>query len=138
MSGINEKQSMAIDMLIEGTHNKTDIAKACGKSRQWLYDSVINDEICKAEADRRLHEISTDGINRIKSNLGNYINNIVALANNADSDKIKLDSNVYLINRVMGGITNKIDDISNKDDKDTVNSDQLENEFEKFKLKKVE
>jgi hypothetical protein len=135
---INEKQSMAIDLLIEGIHNKIDIAKSCGKSRTWLYDSVINNDECKAEMNNRLQEIKNDGLCRIKSNLGSYINNIIMIANSAESDKIKLDANEYLINRVMGGITTKVEDVSNKKDNDNIDTNKLQNEFDKFKLKKVE
>lgn len=135
---INEKQSIAIDMLIEGTYNKSDIAKSCGKSRQWLYESVINDEECKAKLDERLHEVQIDGMNRIKSNLGSYISNIMQLANNSSSDKIKLDANEYLINRVMGGITTKVADVTtDEEDQDKVDKVELANEFEKFKLKQI-
>jgi len=130
---LSEQQIMAIDMLIEGKVSKTDIAKKVKRSRQWLYDSVINDDESKATMDKRLQEIKNEGMNRIKSNLGDIINNIIALANNADSDNIKLQANQYLLNRVVGGITTKLEDVTGKEEKDALTNEEIEGEFSKFK-----
>jgi hypothetical protein len=133
---LNEQQLRAIDLLIEGKLNKVDIAKKVKRSRQWLYESVINNDESKAEVDKRLQEIQNDGMSRIKSNLGRCIDNIIALANNAESDKIKLDANQYLVNRIYGGITTKNDDKEDKEDKDKLTNEDIENEFSKFKKMK--
>lgn len=106
---LNEKQLMAIGLLIDGKLNKVEIAKSCGKSRQWLYDQVINNVDSKAETDKQLQVIQTNGINIIKSNLQKSIDNIIALANNSDSEKIRADCNFYLIDRVLGKVTTKIE-----------------------------
>lgn len=124
---------MAVDLLIEGKSSKTDIAKKVKRSRQWLYDSVINDGESKATMDARLQEIKNEGMNRIKANLGDIINNIIALANNADSDNIKLQANQYLLNRVVGGITTKLEDVTGKEEKDALTNEEIEGEFSKFK-----
>jgi len=131
---LEDKKLMAINMLIEGKLPKTDIAKACGRSRQWLYDSVINDDESKAKMDRRLQEIQNDGMVRIKSNLSTVIDNIIGIANMEENCKLKFDANVYLANRVYGGITPAKSDIINEDEeKEITSKEELQDELSKYK-----
>lgn len=130
---IDRDKMLAIELLIDNKLNKTEIAKQCNRSRQWLYDNVLNDEICRAEVDKRLQQIQTHGINVIKSNLQKSIDNIIDLANNSDSEKIKADCNFYLIDRVLGKTTTKLD-ISTEDMKQAVNPKELDDDLNQFKL----
>lgn len=120
---MNKEKLRAIDLLIEGTTTKTEIAKQCGRSRQWLYEILEREEV-KAEIDRRLRQIKLYGENNLKATMQERINNIVKLANTADSEKVRLDSNIYLIDRVLGKTTTKVEDIT-EITKDTVDKDVL-------------
>jgi len=134
---IDDKKQMAMGLLLEGKYIKTEIALKCDRSRQWLYDQVINNEICKGEMDKELTTIQICGVATFKSNLEKCIQNIIALANNSESDKINLDANDYLVNRVLGNTTTKLD-IANVTEQKEVTASQLENEFSKFKeLKEI-
>jgi len=131
---MDEKKTLAITLLLEGKLTKVEIAKKCKMSRQWLYDAVLSNPECKAEVDRRLQEIQTDGINLIKCSVTRNIENIMQLANNSDSEKIRLDANTYLLDRVFGKTTTKLD-IENVTDKEEVTQQQLNDEFDKYKDK---
>lgn len=135
---INEQQSLAIDMLIEGKVSKIDIAKTCDRSRQWLYDSVINDEECKAELDARLQEIKDAGEKRIKSKVDMYIKELDKIALTSKNENTKKDVLMYLLNRIYGNPTSKLETNDNTKDNESISTNDLQNEFNKFKLKKVE
>jgi len=105
---LDEKKMMAIELLVKGELTKTEIAKRCGKSRQWLYNA-FDDKEFMAELDRRLHQIQTYGENRIKATLQDRINNIIYLAENAESEKVRLDASQYLLDRVLGKTTSKME-----------------------------
>ncbi len=131
---MDEKKTLAITLLLEGKLTKVEIAKKCKMSRQWLYDAVLSNPECKAEVDRRLQEIQTDGINLIKCSVTRNIENIMQLANNSDSEKIRLDANTYLLDRVFGKTTTKLD-IENVSKQEEVTQQQLNDEFDKYKDK---
>jgi len=98
---LDENKLLAVQLIVEGKLPKTEIAEKCGRSRQWLYDFIGTDEF-KSEVDRRLQEIRTEGNKMITNNLGKSVENVVYLANNANSEKIRLDASCYLINRSLG------------------------------------
>jgi hypothetical protein len=130
---LDDCQQKALTLLMEGKMTKTQIAKIVGKSRQWLYDNVVNDEEAKLEVDVRLQEIQIFGINSIKSNLKQSIANIITLANSSESEKIRMDANTYLVDRVLGRTTTKLE-VENTTDKEEVSPEQLEDEFSQFKM----
>lgn len=105
---LDETRLKAIDLLIAGTTTKVEIAKMCGMSRTWLYDIMDEPEVV-AEMNRRLQRIKTFGENQLKATLQDRINNIIALATNAESEKVRLDASIYLTNRVLGNTTTKLD-----------------------------
>lgn len=130
---LDRDKILAIELLVDNKLNKTDIAKECKKSRQWLYESVINDVECRAEWDKRLQQIQTHGVNIIKSNLQKSIDNIIDLANNSESEKIKADCNFYLIDRVLGKTTTKLE-VTAEDMKPSVSPKELDDDLNQFKL----
>ncbi|WP_129599537.1 hypothetical protein [Anaerophilus nitritogenes] len=121
---IDEKKQMAINLLVEGTTSKTEIAKLCGRSRQWLYQQVLDDEECKAELDKRLRQIETFGMNTIKGGLQEKINNIVRLANRAESEKVRLEANTYLVDKVLGKNTTKLEVMEKIDKSNVIDVDE--------------
>ncbi|AGK97638.1 hypothetical protein [Clostridium pasteurianum] len=135
---INDIQSKAIDMLIEGKANKIDIAKACGKSRTWLYDSVINDDECRANMDERLHDLKIDGEKKIMSKVDMYIAELDRIALTSKSENTKKDVLMYLLNRIYGNPTSKLETNDNSKENESINEDILQNELELFKKKKID
>lgn len=133
---LHEKQLLAINLLVEGKQKRTDIAKACGVSRNALYDWMDNVEF-KAEWEKSLQRIINYGEQSIKANLDKHIQNILVLANSAESEKIKLDANCYLIDRVLGKTTTKIDVTAEQKQTTELDSNQIESEFEDFKKNRI-
>lgn len=105
---LDDKRILAIQLLIDNKLSKTEIAERCGRSRQWLYD-ILDEEEVKASLDEGLQKIRLFGESLIRSNLENSIANIVDLAHNAQSEKTRLDANIYLTNRILGTPTAKLD-----------------------------
>ncbi|WP_010249190.1 phBC6A51 family helix-turn-helix protein [Acetivibrio cellulolyticus] len=105
---LDERQLKAIALLIENNRKKTEIAEIVGVSRQCIYDWMKNTEF-STELDSRLQEIKTYGENNIKANLYKYIQTVDVLASTAESEKIRLDAAQYLIDRVLGKTTSKLD-----------------------------
>ena len=126
---LDDKRLLAIQLLIDNKLNKTEIAQKCERSRQWLYD-ILEEEEVKKELDSALQRIKLFGEQTLKSNLSDSIANVVYLANNANSEKIKLEANTYLIDRVLGKPTSKVD-MQSENKEDTNQVDVLEN-IEKF------
>jgi hypothetical protein len=103
---LDEQRLMTIELLIDGKHDKKKIAEMVGRSRRWLYD-VLDEEEVKAELHRREQALKLHGEKRLIATLDKAIDNIVALANTASSEKVKLDANIYLIDRKLGRPTSK-------------------------------
>lgn len=112
---LDEVKIECINLLSEGI-NISEVARRIGKSRQAIY-LWLADENFKAELDRTLQQIKTEGQQKIIAGLGKYISNIEYIANNSKSEKVKLDANAYLVDRVLGRPTSKVD-MSN-DNKET-------------------
>lgn len=123
---LDAARQKAIELLIEGKHTKSDIARMCGKSRRWLY-AILKEEEVQAELRRLEQEIKVEGERRITSNLERCIDNVLYLANHAKSEKTKLEANIFLIERAIGKATSKLDvDIDkNQEDSDKINKDML-------------
>lgn len=130
---LDENKVKAIELILENKLTKIEIAKVCKKSRAWLYDSVINNEECMAEVDRRLQQIQTFGIMVIKSSLQQSIDNIIELSKTGESEKIRLDASTYLIDRVYGKTTTKLE-VTADATEPVVSKDEIEEEFVKFKV----
>lgn len=122
---LNDKKMKAIEYLIKG-ENVSDTAKLVGVSRQALYN-WMDDSDFKAEFDKQIQEIRTQGQQRLNSKLTTYIQEIEKIALTGKSEKNKLDGLQYLINRILGTPTNKIADVSEEEKKeDDFSLDALE------------
>lgn len=129
---LTDKKIQAITLLVENKHNKTDIAEMLGICRSTLYD-WLKDEEFKAELDSCLHRIQTYGENQIKANLSKCIDNMVKIANGAESEKVRSDANQYLIDRVLGKTTAKIDLAGEvKTDETQITDADIDKDFEEF------
>lgn len=130
---LDERQMKAMDLLLSG-ETITDTAKTVGVERKTIYRWKEREE-WSVEWDKRIQKIKTEGNNRITNNLDKYVTELEKIAMTGRSEKNRVDALQYLINRVLGTPTNKLQDISNDKDKDNgVDTEQMDKEFKKFKL----
>jgi len=127
---INEKKSLAIELLIEGNMTKEDIAKRCDRSRQWLYMQVINDEECKAELNRRLQAIKTHAENKFNGKLDLAVDKMWEIINSEVDTRTREKALEYWIDKTMGKNTAKVE-IDNID-KDKSDVDDILTSYNKF------
>lgn len=134
---LDEQRLLAIELLLDGKHDKTKIAELCGRSRGWLYLILDEDEV-KAELDKRERLLKLHGEKRLISSLDKAINNIIDLANNSASEKIRMDANMYLIDRKLGRPTSKHEiEASTKQDNSKVTLEQFEAELEELEVEGI-
>ncbi|MBM7836430.1 helix-turn-helix domain-containing protein [Clostridium sardiniense] len=128
---LGKKQYLAIQYILEGKQI-TDIAKALGVARQTIYN-WLDDEEFKTEVDTLRREIQTSAKNYVENNIKLYIDEIEGLALNKEtSSKVKADLLKYLVDRVLGKTTTKVEvNDNNTNNTDNVNLDELVKEFEK-------
>lgn len=129
---LDEAKLNCIEYLIAGVE-KTEIAKLIGKSRQAIYDWINKDEEFKVELAKRLQERKTEATRKINNKLPQAIDKIWHLIENAQSEKVKSDLLKYWIDRELGTPTSKIADVTDKEDNDNINDNELVDEFDKFR-----
>lgn len=128
---LDDKKIEAINYLAEGLKSREEIANIIGVAERTLY-RWMKDEEFKAERQKRALEFQKglieDSNAVLTRELGRAIKNVVDIANSKDSsDDTRLKANQYLINRILGNTTTKIESTvqgnegSNKD----VDIDQL-------------
>lgn len=127
---LDERKEKAIAMIISG-ESITDVAKLVGVYRSTIYDWLKDDEF-KAELDKRRQEIIVQGNNIILNELGLYIKELKKIALKGSSEKSRIDASTYLVDRILGKTTTKIENINDGKDKDNVSKDLLEEEFKEF------
>lgn len=122
---LNKNELKAMDLLLNG-ETVTDTAKIVGVTRKAIYNWKDKQE-WKDEWNKRIHQIKTEGNNRITNNLDKYVTELEKIALTSESDKIRADALSYLINRVLGTPTNKIEQTTEDKDKkeDFINLDNL-------------
>lgn len=92
----------------------------------------------KANWDERLQAIKSYGNQKLGSKLTTYIEEMEKIAITGRSEKNRKDALEYLINRTLGSPTIKTADVTNdEEEQDKVDRVELENEFEKFRMKKL-
>ena len=128
---LDERKMKAIENIILG-ENYTNVAKLSGVSRQALYNWLDDDDF-KAELDRRIQEIRKQGEQRITSKIDSYIDALEKIALCGKSEKNRSDALQYLINRDLGTPTSKIADVTDDEDKDNIDKNELQDELNKFK-----
>lgn len=119
---LNEKQLEAIDYLIVNDKTKEDIAKLCGTSTRNLYRWMKNEEF-KAEWQKRADAYQSSLKKEVQNCMLNKVTmamqNIWNLANKSDSDKIKLDANIFIYESQMGKAPSKIEQTNIDGNKET-------------------
>ena len=103
-----------IEQLCIGTKTIQQIAKEIGCDRRTISRWKNNDEKFKAELDKRSHAFESGLIDEaqsiLKRKLGVAVANIVEIANNPKTkEETRLKANQYLVDRVLGNTTTKIE-----------------------------
>ena len=131
---LTQQQMEVIDYLVIGTMTIEEIASKAGCTSRVIYKWKRNEDF-KAEWKKRSLDFQSgiiDNANELLVNkLGQAIANVIDIANDKNSsDKVRLDANQYLINRILGNTKTKIeqsnDDKNNHDDKSKDLDDLLE------------
>lgn len=138
---LTDKQLECIELLALGELTKVEIASKIGMSDRVIYKWQNNEEFkakWQERADQILDALEHEGKARMVSKGQIAIDNILNLANTANSEKVKLDANMFIYESIFGKATTKVADVSEHKENDKLNDDELKNEFEKYKLKKVE
>lgn len=123
---LDERKEKAITLILSG-EAITDVAKLVGVYRSTIYNWLEEEEF-KAELDRRRREIVKQGNALILAELKTYVMELRKMAIKGKSERNRLDALQYLIDRVLGKTTTKVEQVT-PDDKDKVNDDILEQEF---------
>ena len=121
---LNEKQIKAAKLYAEG-HKLTDIAKMTGISRQSLYNWLDNKEFT-TEVDKLLQEIRTSAEKSMTNNVENYIKELENIAFCGRSEKNRTDALTYLLDRVLGRSTNRVQEIKEQQQPEPVSWADLE------------
>lgn len=123
---LDERKEKAITLILSG-EAITDVAKLVGVYRSTIYNWLEEEEF-KAELDRRRQEIVKQGNALILAELKTYVMELRKMAIKGKSERNRLDALQYLIDRVLGKTTTKVEQVVTED-KDKVNDDILEREF---------
>lgn len=118
---LTDKQLECIELLSQGTMTGKEIATVLEISERVIYKWKKNDEF-KVEMDKRALEFQTALKNESKLRMTSKgqmaIDNIIAMANNSTSEKVKLDANIFIYEAIFGKPTTKTElTTENKEDK---------------------
>lgn len=131
MNILSKEQSEMIDMMLEGVP-MTNIAKKIGVHRSTLY--VWKDlDFVRVELEERRRQLGKSARDQLTNNVGDYVKNLIELANNSTDQRVKLQANQYLLNQAIGSPgTLKEDSKDNGKDKGT-NKDVLQADLDNIK-----
>lgn len=121
----DERYERVIDLYLEGK-SIVDIHKITGVSRPTIYKILDNEEY-KVVIDKRLQDIRNQGQNRLNNKLNKYVDELENIALTSENENTKKDCLIYLLNRVLGTPTSKIEQTTEDKDKkeDFINLDSL-------------
>lgn len=107
---LHEKQIQAAKLYSEGM-KPIDIAKVIGISRQSFYDWMKKEEFT-SELDRLTNEMKAAAEQTLTNNVERYIKELEVIAFTGRSEKNRTDALTYLLDRVLGKSTTKVQDIT--------------------------
>lgn len=111
---IDERKIKLIELIIEGSLNKTQMAEQIGVSRQCLYDWMAQDEWV-AEYDRRLQEIKTNANKLFNAKLDNVIDEWYKMMMDESCEKrTRAKLMVDWVDRSLGKATSRLEVTENK------------------------
>ena len=117
---LTEKQVRAIDLIIKG-ETLSDVARLVGVSRQTVSFWKNSDEVFKAELEKSIQGLKSQVNARILDNMTPLMDKLIKIALKSSSDKTSLDAIIYAL-RVCGTPTNKTQDVTEDQDKDSKNT----------------
>lgn len=128
---IDAKKEQAINLLLAGEMNITDIAKAIGCTRQTIYDWKDKNEEFMVELDGRRQERKNFGLRMFENSFDVAVAEYVKLAKDTDNAETKRKVLEYIIERGIGKIPNKTEltDTTDKGD----NTNLLSSDFDEWK-----
>lgn len=130
MEVMDDRKTLAIQLLAEGVENKTNIAKRCGVARQTLYDWMANDDKFRAALDARLQSRKVFVEKIIDSKLESAVDQLIHLAETTENSRVKAQCLQYIIDRGLGKPTSKHEISAAMDNVNKIDQDVLEAEFE--------
>lgn len=107
---LNEKQIKGAKLYAEGS-TPTEISRELGVSRQAFYGWLKNKEFT-SEVDRFIQEIVTSAEKNMNSKVENYIHALEDIAFTGRSEKNRTDALTYLLDRVLGKATTRVQDVT--------------------------
>ena len=133
---LNEKQIKGAKLYAEGA-TPTEISRELGVSRQAFYGWLKNKEFT-SEVDRFIQEIVTSAEKNMNSKVENYIHALEDIAFTGRSEKNRTDALTYLLDRVLGKATTRVQDVTEgkEDGKKEISWDNIEEEDNILELKK--
>lgn len=109
---LTDTQLQCIELLAEGTLTKADISKQLNISDRVVY-KWQKDEEFKKEQKKRAEDfqviIKMEGKARMCAKGQIAVDNIFKIANTAESEKTKLDANIFIYEVIFGKATTKIE-----------------------------
>lgn len=96
-----------VSMIMLGI-TKDEIMKEIGIKRATYYDWLEDSRII-AELDKRRLELKTDGMNFVRGRYKKYLENIDKLCNDMGDKRTALQANTFMIEKLDGKNTTKID-----------------------------
>ncbi|MEA4926317.1 MAG: phBC6A51 family helix-turn-helix protein [Syntrophomonadaceae bacterium] len=132
---LDQRKIKLIELIIEGSLNKTQMAEQIGVSRQCMYEWMGQDEWI-AEYDRRLQEIKTNANKLFNAKLNNVIDEWYRMMMDESCEKrTRAKLMVDWVDRSLGKATSRLEVTENKPEE---YNDPLEdindNEIKELKL----
>lgn len=124
MKQFSEIQLKALELLASG-ENQSNTAKLVGVDPKTI-GRWLKDERFKAELDKCV-QLATSKVNeKILLNIVPLTERLVKIALKSNSDKTSLDAIIYALNRVCGTPTNKVQEVSdNNNKKEPIDIDKI-------------
>jgi len=115
---LTEQQKECIEQLVVGTKTIQQIADEIGCTRRVISKWKNHNEEFMHELDKRSHLFENGLIDEaqslLKRTLGEAVENIVKIANDSkEKAETRLKANQYLVDRVLGNTTTKIEQNTN-------------------------
>lgn len=124
---LDERKEKVITMMMEG-NGITETAKIVGIARQTIYDWMELEEF-KEELDKRRRDIVSKANNMILNKLTTCTDELIKIATEGKSEKVRSDTAAYLIDRILGKTTTKIETNVEQDNSNNVSKDILKDVF---------
>lgn len=132
---LDERKERVINLLIQG-EQITNIAKSMGLSRTSIYNWLEDTEF-QNELDKRVREIKSQGNRIILNKLSACIDQLLTIALMGQSEKVRSDTAQYLVDRVLGKATTKIEQSITEQQQDKITQEDILNAIEQAKGQEV-